>query len=176
MLERLLRPLVFALLARFERRWRYDMAYARTLWRLHPRGLLRFNRIAGLAAASGRRLPAALLAGAKVAALRLDDCGACLQLALDMAAGSGVDDADLRALAQGRVEAMGAEAALGYRYADAALRGPLDAAQDARAQLLARYGPRVLADLALAVVAARSFPSIKRLLGEAPSCRRLEAR
>jgi|GEM_PF-1145571 len=97
--KRLLRPIVHWRLARFERRYRYDMSYARELFELSPRAFLQFSKLFGLAAFA-QDLPPALLYAAKFAATRHEDCGPCSQLMLDMALQAGVPRPALQALLQ----------------------------------------------------------------------------
>ncbi|WIT13514.1 hypothetical protein PFX98_07840 [Paucibacter sediminis] len=172
MFEGLLRPIVHWRLARFERRYRYDMSYARELFELSPRAFLQFSKLFGLAAFA-QDLPPALLYAAKFAATRHEDCGPCSQLMLDMALQAGVPRPALQALLAEDEAAMPAEMRLGWRYARAAL-AHAPALAELREELLRLHGPRALASLALAVVVARSFPALKHALGRGQSCTRLE--
>ncbi|MEJ6003125.1 hypothetical protein [Paucibacter soli] len=168
----LLRPIVRWRLARFERRWRYDMGYARELFELSPQAFLQFSKFFGLAAFA-QDLPPALLYAAKFAATRHEDCGPCSQLMLDMALAAGVPRADLQALVAEDEGAMPAELRLGWRFAQAALAHQPELAElhaELHAEVLRLHGPRALASLALAVVVARSFPAIKQALGQGRSC------
>lgn len=174
LMQRLLRPFVGWRLARFEKRYRYDMSYARELFELSPHAFLQFAKLFGLAAFA-QDLPPATLYAAKFAATQAEDCGPCSQLMLDMALEAGVPAADLRSLVAADEAAMPVAMRLGWRYARAALAHDEDLAA-LREELLQAYGPRALASLALAVVVARNFPALKHALGQGQSCARLEVR
>jgi hypothetical protein len=176
---RLLSPLVQRGLARFEACWRYDMGYGHALWAASPTAFVRFQRLTRVANGAARLDPA-LAHGARFAAVQLEDCGPCAQLNLDMAAADGVTAADRQAWIDQNPDAMSAAAARGWCLARAALSaddrapGGHDAAHW-RQQIVHHHGPAALAELALAMAVARSYPAIKRALGHAPSCQRLDA-
>lgn len=175
MLDRLLallmRPWVMRGLGAFERRYRYDMRYARELFEASPRAFLQLNRLFAVARFAPGLSPA-MLAAAKFAATRREDCGPCSQLALDMAREAGVPPALLRALVAGDENAMSADMRRAWRYAQAALDH--DAALPVHAEALRlHHGASALSSLALALTVARCFPALKYALGHGQSCQRL---
>ncbi|TAL15380.1 MAG: hypothetical protein EPO01_18465 [Aquabacterium sp.] len=158
-------------LAAFERRYGYDAGYARELLAFSRPAFLRYAEVSRMAA-HRQDLPLAAWYAAKVSAARAEDCGPCTQLAVDMAREEGVDDALLRAVLRDDPQAMGEDAALGWRYARAAVaRSPQ--VQDLRDEVLRRWGPRALASLALVVTGTRMFPMLKVALGHGQACGRL---
>lgn len=175
MLDAILRPLLRPFVARrcaaFERRYRYDMSYARDLFEASPRAFLQFAKFFGPATFAQDLTPAMLYA-AKFAAARHEDCGPCVQLVLDMAAEAGVPRELRAALIANDATAMPGDMALAWRYAHAAVAhdAELPALRDA---IVAAHGPRALASLALALVASRTFPAIKYALGHGRTCQRL---
>lgn len=171
LLAALLRPLLMRRIAAFERRYGYDMGYARLLYEASPRAFWQLARLFGMAGGTPALSPAMRVA-AKFAATRREDCGPCAQLVLDLALEDGVPAAALRALIAGDVAAMPEDMGLAWRYAEAALaRGP---ELDRHAQRLAeRHGPGVVAEVALVLSVARCFPTLKYALGHGHSCQRL---
>lgn len=171
MLEALLRPLVFWRLRGFERRYDYSMAYARDLFDASPKAFFQYAKLLDMAGFAQNCSPA-MLTAVRFAATRQEDCGPCSQLMLDMGQEAGVPDAALQALIAGDERAMPDDMLLAWRYAQAALRHDADLPLLAEA-LRERHGPRALASLALALVSARSFPTLKYALGQGQSCQRL---
>jgi len=159
-------------LAGFERAYDYDMSYAHDILRASLTAFRRFAGVLGMAEYR-RDVPLAAWYAAKLAATLAEDCGPCTQLVATMAERAGVKAADLRAVIAGDPTAMGDEASLGYRFAQATLRRDLAAADRLRAQVLARWGERALVSLALAIAAARVFPTVKYALGHGRACSRV---
>ncbi|MGD9600674.1 MAG: hypothetical protein AB7O21_05110 [Gammaproteobacteria bacterium] len=161
-----------ALLARsiraFERRYDYDMGYGHALLSASLPGFLRFLAVTSLSPRPDGVPPAAWYA-AKIAATMHGDCGPCTQLVIRMAADAAVPGATLRAVVAHDLSALDADTALGLRYATAVLTrtAELPALQ---ADVLARWGARGLASLALAVTAASLFPTLKVALGHGHAC------
>lgn len=163
-------------LAAFERGFDYDMAYSRAVLRASTRGFRRFAALFDLAAYR-EGVPVEAWYAAKWAAVRQEDCGPCLQLLVTMAQRDGVSAPLLRALWAEDDAAMGAEVSHVYRWAQQALlpNPPDMAALDSgREALLQRYGEAGLVALTMAMAASRSFPFVKRALGYAHNCQRIQ--
>lgn len=159
-------------IARFERRFDYDMSYARELLDTSPKALTRFSRIAAMAN-HREDVPLDTWYAAKLATTLAEDCGPCTQLVVRMAEADGVAAHVLRAILAGDDGAMGADAALGFRFAEASLRHETGA--DAlRDEVIRRWGKRALVSLGLAIAATRVFPTLKYALGYGQTCQRVE--
>lgn len=155
----------------FERHYGYDMQYARDMLAISGTGFRRFAPVMEMAAYR-EDAPAAAWFAAKLAATLVEDCGPCTQLGLDMAAEAGIPAGVLRAIVRGDVDAMGAEAALGWRFAQAVLARQAQA-DELRQEIRRRWGDRALLSLALGIAAVRVFPSVKYALGHGHACTRL---
>lgn len=159
-------------IAAFEKRYAYDMGYARELLRMSPRGMTRFIRFLGLAM-HREDVPLEAWYATKLAATLAEDCGPCTQLVVRMAEEAGVAPAVLRGVLAGDDRAMGEIAALGYRFAEATIRHGADLGR-LRDAVVARWGERALASLALTIAASRVFPTVKYALGHGQQCQRIE--
>jgi hypothetical protein len=158
-------------IAAFERQYDYDMTYAHQMLDTSRPAFLRFSRVAEMAAHREAVPPAALFA-AKLAATLAEDCGPCTQLVVKMAEEARVSPADLRAIIEGDEARMGDEARLGWRFAQAVLAH--DAAADPlREQIVARWGKKARVSFALAIAAARMFPTVKYAMGHGRTCQRV---
>ena len=119
-------------------------------------------------AAHRRKLPADAYHVARLVATRHEDCGTCVQIEVNLARQAGVPADLLRAVLAGRVGELSPELADVYHFAGAVAAARDDA--ELRACLRARYGEEAFVELALAIAAARIFPTTKRALGYATSC------
>lgn len=114
-----------------------------------------------------KHLPAAPYHLARIAATQHEDCGTCVQIEVTNALRAGVPEDAVRAVVEGRDEALGdLEDVVRYaRTVAAAADDP-----ERRATLRARYGEAAFVELALGIAAARVFPTVKRGLGHATAC------
>ena len=164
--------LVAPMLTRFERRWGYDASYLRELAETSPSGFVRFSLATSLGGERGG-VPLDAWYAVKLAALRLEDCGPCTQLVVRMAEHDGVASHVLRALVRGDRDAMPDDARLAAELAEASLSRDLEASARAREAVVARFGRRGLATLALCLADARLYPTVKYALGHGLSCSRV---
>jgi hypothetical protein len=140
----MLRWFVGQFLRRYEQRYDYDAAYLRAMFRHAPEAFWKFAKI-GDAAQHRFQAPGAALFAAKLVGTVGEDCGPCTQLVVNQAREAGVGENDIAAVLERKVEAMGADAALGFRFADAVLaHGDDDAAREA---VRAAWGERGVVEL-----------------------------
>jgi hypothetical protein len=167
MLRWLLRRTVSA----FERQWNYDASYLREIIDASPRAAWRFLSAARLANYR-RDVPLEALVAAGLTAIRSEDCGPCTQLGTAMAERQGVRPEILRAILKDDVAAMSDDAALAWRFTKAVLAHDA-AADDYRAVILERWGPRAVVTLAFAITTARIYPTVKYAMGHGKACFRV---
>src|SRR5262249_47796782 len=139
----------------FERQWNYDASYLREIIDASPLAAWRFMNAARL----GNYRPGAPIEGVGAAGLsggRSGDCGPCTQLGTAMAERQGVRPEILRAILTDDVAAMPDDVALAWRFTRAVLAHD-PAADDYRAVILERWGPRAVVSLAFAITAARIY-------------------
>ena len=166
------RWLIRRFIAAFERRYDYDMSYAHEILNQSPRAFMGFLRVTKLAKYR-EAVPLEAWYGAKLAATKAEDCGPCTQLVVRMAEEDGVPAKVLRGILIGDDAAMGTDASLGYRYAEASLAHD-PGADELRAAVERRYGARGLVTLALALTVTRMFPTLKYALGQGHACQRVD--
>jgi alkylhydroperoxidase family enzyme len=119
-----------------------------------------------------KKLPADAYHLARVVAVRHEDCGTCVQIEVNLARKDDVAPELLRAALEGRFDDLPPHLADACRFARAVCERGDDA--ELRERLRARHGDEGLVELALAVAAARVFPTTKRALGYATSCSLVE--
>ena len=158
-------------LSAFERQWNYDASYLREIIDVSPRAAWRFFSAARLANYR-RDVPTEALVAAGITAVRSEDCGPCTQLGIAMAEQQGVRPEILRAILKDDVAAMSDDAALAWRFTKAVLAHDA-AADDYRAVILERWGPRAVVTLAFAITTARIYPTVKYAMGHGKACTRI---
>lgn len=117
--------------------------------------------------------PAPLWYGAALASVLEGDCGPCAQLIVNYALENGVPPRTLSALLARDLDEAGDEAALGFRFAEAAMAGDPES-EALRRDVEHRYGKRAAIALAYATAFSRTYPVLKRALGHGLACQKIE--
>jgi hypothetical protein len=158
-------------LAAFERKWRYDASYLHEIIQVSPKAGWMFSRAAAIGTYR-KDVPLAAWTAAAITAVKREDCGPCTQLGVQMAEAAGVDAAVLRAILAEDVAAMPDDVALAWRFTRAALdHDPV--VDEYRQEIVRRWGPRAAISLAFAMVASRTYPTVKYALGHGQACARV---
>ena len=119
-----------------------------------------------------KSLPADVYATAKIAAYKQEDCGSCLQITVNLARKAGVSAELIRTLVAGRTVDLTPELREVYQFAEEQANRVDN--PELRERLRQQYGDEGLITLALAITSAGTFPTLKRALGFATSCSRIE--
>lgn len=155
----------------FQKKHSYDMAYAREILELSPRAMLLYSRATQLGTFRAG-LSAEVHTAAKVTALLHEDCGPCVQLAVDLGAADGVPAPTLRALLDGDMNALSTDCALAVQLTRAVLnRSP--EADPLREQFVRRFGRLALVSFAFTLTTSRIYPTVKYALGYGKACTRV---
>jgi hypothetical protein len=155
----------------FERKWQYDASYLHEIIDADPVAAWKFSRAAAIGSYR-KDVPLAAWTAAAITAVRNEDCGPCTQLGVSMAEKYGVDPAVLRAILSEDAEAMPDDVALAWRFTRAALdHDPI--VDEYRHEIVRRWGPRAAISLAFAMVASRTYPTVKYAMGHGQTCSRI---
>ena len=119
-----------------------------------------------------KALPPEVLSVAGIAAVRAEDCGPCVQIAVNLSLKAGISPAVIRAAATGALEDLNGDNRLAYEFAHAVAVGDI-AAEGLRPDIEQRWGKAGLAEIAFAVANTRSYPTLKRAMGYAQTCQRV---
>ncbi len=158
-------------LAAFERKWHYDASYLHELIDADPVAAWKFSRAAAIGSYR-KDVPLAARTAAAITAVRHEDCGPCTQLGVSMAEEAGVDAQVLRAILAEDAAAMPDDVALAWRFTRAALdHDPV--VDEYRQEIVWRWGPRAAISLAFAMVASRTYPTVKYAMGHGQTCSRI---
>ena len=150
-----------------ERKFGEKLGYLRDIASASPAAFYKF----ALFLAFARHRKAAPLDAyylAAIGALQHEDCGPCLQIAVNQALADGVSPAMISAAVAGGA-ALDAERGL-YLDFGRAVSANLPEAEELRLRLAEKLSPAAMVDLAIAIASARVFPALKRGLGHAKSC------
>jgi alkylhydroperoxidase family enzyme len=170
----MLRRLILGRIAAAEKVLGVPLEYCRFIVRVSLRASLKFAKF--LAVDEYRRaLPAGPCYVARIVAVRDEDCGTCVQIAVNQAKKAGVPAEQLRAVLDGKLDDLPEELVDAYRFAEAVVtRNGEEGALRERIRL--RYGDEALIEMALAIASCRVFPITKRALGYATSCSQVAIR
>jgi hypothetical protein len=106
---------------------------------------------------------------ALIASVRAEDCGPCLQIAVNRALHAGVARDIVTAAARKGANSLPPLEADVFDFASAVARNaPVDEAL--RSRLASALSEKAFVDLAFAVITGRTFPTLKRAVGIAQSC------
>jgi alkylhydroperoxidase family enzyme len=151
-----------------EKKFGVPADYIRQLGETSTTGFLKFLFFLPLAA-HRRKLPLELAHAARITASRHEDCGTCVQIAVNVAAHEGMSASFLEAVLEERTQDLPQDVVLVMDFTKAVLRA--DGSEEAlREGLESRLGPTEVTELCLAIATARVFPTVKRGLGFAKSC------
>lgn len=135
----------------------------------HSPGLVMKIGLLGPLGEHRRALPAEAKHVATVRAVLAEDCGACVQIAVNLALADGVSREVLAAVVNGRLWELPPNLEAVCKFVDA-LQNQETITESLREQLRVEYGDDGIAELSLAYALAAFFPRFKRGLGHAQSC------
>lgn len=145
------------------------MDYLRHLARHAPHLLRGMGKIGKLRHAAASHAPADLMHAACLGGMLADDCGECVQIAVNLARADAVPADHLRAALRNDLAALPVDFALAFRFGRAIAENAPEC-EELRETLVQSHGEAVVAELAFAVALGRSYPALKRGLGHARSC------
>ena len=155
-------------MAAAEKKLGVPLEYARFILGVSLRAFFKFAKF--LAVDEYRRvLPPNPYYIARIVAVRDEDCGSRVQIAVNQAKKAGVPTEHLRAVLDGNPDGLPEELRDVYCFTEAVVSrsGEEDALRE---RIRLRYGDEALIELALAIASCRTFPITKRVLGYAVSC------
>jgi len=167
----MLKWIIRSRLAAFERKYGYDLTYAREILDADTRAFFAFAKFNGISSYR-KDAPKDMYWAAKLVGTVTEDCGPCTQLLVAMALEDGADRNVIAAVLEGNDAILPTDALLGVQFARAALAHAPEA-DDHRSVIAERYGQRAIVSLAFGICAARFFPTLKYALGHGKTCQRV---
>jgi hypothetical protein len=160
-------------LAAFEKELGYDASYMHDVLDTDFGAFMKFARATAICNYRKDVPPDVYCAVALVGVITAD-CGPCAQLGVTMALRQGVPGSTIARVLRGNLEEMTEPTRLGVTFARAVLARDALAADEARAELVRRYGKRAIVTLGLALCASQLYPNMKWALGYGHSCQRIQ--
>ena len=167
----MLKWLIRSRLAAYEKKFNYDMNYARDILAADTKAFFAFAKVMKLGAYR-RDVPKDVYWAAKLVGVLSEDCGPCTQLVVTLALADGIDPKLMASLVAGDEAALAEPVKLGVAFAKAAIAHDV-AADDLRDDITKRWGPRALVAIAFAITEARIYPMLKYALGHGKTCQRV---
>jgi alkylhydroperoxidase family enzyme len=164
----MIRNLILRKLDKEERTLGESVDYLRHILRTSLPAFFKFALFTPLAQ-HRRKLPSAPLRVAHMIATQDEDCGSCVQIAVNLARRDGVPAEVIHAVLNGHPEKLTPDLADVYHFTKAIVEAS-DKEEAYRQRLRDRFGEEGLVELALGIATARVFPITKRALGYATSC------
>ncbi len=169
----MLRRIVLSRLDAEEKKLGERVDYVRHIVRVSLSAFFRFLK--GVSFGSYRKkLAADAWAVARIVAVRDEDCGPCLQTVVNLARQEGVPVEVLRAALDRQPGQLPADLADVYHFTEEVVQATYQEAE-LRERIRKRYGEEALVELALAIAGCRIYPVVKRVLGYAMSCQKVQA-
>ena len=151
-----------------EKRAGEPLDYLRQMFDHAPGAFWQFVKVAK-AASYRSALPAAPFHVARLVAVRIQDCGPCVQTCVNIAKADGVAPAVLKSALDGDFDALPEPLGDVARFAQAVTSNSGEQ-ETFRDRLRAVFGEEGMVELALAITLCQTFPVLKRGLGHAKSC------
>lgn len=152
-----------------ERRLGESVNYLRHIARTSTVAFVKFMGFVPLAAHRGAT-PRNLLFATQFVATKHEDCGTCLQIVVNQAIEDNVNSQIVAAMVAGDDDSLDSETRLAAEFARAVLDNSTEQ-ERLRTEFRTALGERALVDISLAIATSRVFPTLKRSLGYAVSCR-----
>ncbi len=154
-----------------ERRLGTSVDYLRHLTRTSKSAFFKLMGFVPMAAHHGGT-PRRLLFAARFLATHREDCGTCVQIVVNQAIRERVNFKIIQALIDDDPSGLDQETRLVVAFTRAVLDNT-DDQEHLRDELRTCLGDRAIVDLAVAIASARVFPMLKRSLGYAVSCQKV---
>ena len=164
----MLRNLIDRIIEKKEQNFGVSLEYLREIAGESETAFLKFGLFAPLAG-HRKHSPKDAWHLARLAATLAEDCGSSVQIVASQAKADGIPSALIKTALAGSLDELPMDLALVVRFADILAKGGENAYL--RNRLIRIYGRPAVNELALAVATARVFPTLKRGMGRAQSCK-----
>lgn len=168
----MLRKILYYFISKSEREMGTKFDYMRDIVAASPSQFIKFSKIFGIVD-QRRALPIDLYHIVRIIGAMSEDCGTCVQLEVDLAKKAGLSKEVLKDIVYNTQEYLTDEQTKIREFAHGLSVSKMDD-PEARDYIDNKFGSKALVDLAFALNAARFLPSVKRAMGHAISCQKVE--
>ena len=157
-----------------ERKLGQSLDYLRYMLRHSWGGFRQFTKIFSMSAYR-KTLPIDACSVARIVSTMCEDCGACVQIGIDMAIRDGVPTPLIQAIIDDDFERLSPELCDVARFSQCVARAQ-EPGDELRERIRHAYGDSGLVEISLAIATSRFYPTMKRALGYAKTCSVLKPR
>jgi len=152
----------------FGSHYNYDVDYIKRMIKQAPNAYEKFESFLPMASYY-EKAPDEVIFLVKLAVMKNEDCGACLQLNVNMAIEAGVDEQIVKEIVFNKGRNLPEELKELYEFIlNVAKNESID--DKLYSKISNKYGHEIMIEIALASASAKVFPTIKRVLGDIESC------
>lgn len=156
---------------RFEEATQYDASYMKEILTYSIKLIILFQRFVKLNSFIAKT-PVPLMNAAKIASVKTEDCGDCLQLNIHFAKQTGMNQELIKKIVSSPEE-LPEDIKLVHDFA-IAVANNTENQDPLREQVQSQWGREVLIELSMAIATSRVYPALKRGMGYARSCKLLK--
>ncbi|MCE9651365.1 MAG: hypothetical protein K8R18_17225 [Parvibaculum sp.] len=167
----MLKPLLERMFRKQEQLTGESADFIREMYDAAPGGFWRFAMFMPMSRYR-RALPKEARVAAGIAAVHSEDCGPCLQTGINLALADGVAPEIIRAAVAGDTAAMDERTRTAFEFAQAICARDIRS-EELRPLIEKWWGKAATVELALTIASARTFPTVKRVLGHGQACLRV---
>ncbi len=152
----------------FGAHYNYDVEYIKRMIKQAPNAYEKFEAFLPMGSYY-EKTPVEVIFLVKLTIMKYEDCGACLQLNVDMAIEAGVDKDIIKEIVFNAGENLTGELKELYEFTLNVAKGEsID--DELYNKISSKYGDEIMIEIALASAATKVFPTVKRVLGNIKSC------
>nr|AIA16881.1 Unknown Function [uncultured bacterium] len=164
----MLKTFIKSQLKKFGAKYDYDTSYIAEMLDVSLGLFMNYNKFVKVAGYR-KKSPKDIYYVARIAALKVADCGPCLQLTVNFAKEAGVQNSILEAAVR-NPEQLNPEQLLSYDFGYA-VASNADNHDVLSEEFEKKFGKEILMEVSFAVATAIVYPTLKRGLRHAKSCR-----
>mgnify|MGYP005989664831 CR=1 FL=1 len=156
----------------FQNHYNYDTNYMKEMLTENPNAYETFEGFLPMASFADEA-PKDVLFVAKLTSMKNEDCGACLQLNVDMAIEAGVDKKIIQDIIFNEGKTLTSELKTVYDFT-LSVGNKKDVGTELYSKINALYSKKVLVEIALAIASTKIFPTVKRVLNDFQTCSNIQ--
>lgn len=156
----------------FQAHYNYDTRYMKEMLKTNPEAYATFEAFLPMASFK-KKTPIEVIFVVKLASMKNEDCGACLQLNVDMAVEAGVNKDIIKAVVFNQGEGLSGQLKDVYDFTVAVAKNEtVDSLLYDK--INKKYSKDIMTEIALAIASSKVFPAIKRVLNDFHTCSMIE--
>ncbi len=156
----------------FQAHYDYDTNYMKEMLKENPEAYATFEAFLPMASFV-KESPKDVISVAKLTSMKNEDCGACLQLNVDMAIEAGVDKEIIHDVIFNEGKNLSSELKVVYDFT-LCVGNKQNVDKQLYTKINELYSKKVIVEIGLAIASTKVFPVIKRVLNDIQSCSNIQ--